>query len=300
MLNDELDLDRSTEFTHTRSDAGATRPPRILVAADTGGPPADALELARELVFLIGGELHLLLVNANKRAHSAGEQDLPAHRMVISVERHGNAVAHTEGEFVPAVAAYALELNATLIIVPGDAQRGRRVQKLVQSSKRAVLVARRKLTGMVLAATDLGDRRFPIMRQAGALGQMTRASVVAVHNVSPARVELDLESGRVTRIEPHTGATSRQLEALLAGTSTLKIPTAVLTSFLDPVDAILREARDRDASLVVVGTHLDRGTAKRSSVSSDVVNLAATSVLVVPLSGESGPRMPERVDADAV
>ncbi len=303
MLDSELDLHRPAEPTHTTPAAGERRTPRILVAADAEEPPREVLELARELAVLFGGELHLLRVNASDGTVSRSEPArAPSQPSVISVvERHGHSIARADGEFVATVAAYALELNATLVIVPGYLHRGRRVLKLVRSSGCAVLVARRNLMrGMVLAATDLGDPRFPVIRQAGALGALAQTAVVAVHNVPPARVALDVQGERLARIESDTRVTSRQLQTLVEATSTFKIQTAVLTCLLDPVAAILREARDRDASLVVVGTHLDGRAAKRSSVSVDVVNLAATSVLVVPVSKAEAARVGARVGPEPV
>jgi nucleotide-binding universal stress UspA family protein len=305
MLDSELEPRESSEERPAASPrAGGRHTPRILVAADTHDAAPEMLDIARELVGLLGAELHLVRVTPGEPTAAARcESTLaPTHPTLDSlVQQDGHSVAVAEGEFVPTVCSYARELNASLVILPGYARRGRDVAKLVRSSGRAVLVAKRRLvSGIVLAATDLSDPRFPVVRRAGALGAVAQISVVAVHNVCPALVQLDGQAGRIARIEADRAATGRQLQALVQVTSNFKIQTAVLTSLLDPVDAILHEARSRDASLVVVGAHLGGRAAKRSSVSADLVNLAPTSVLVVPLRPVQSRAEQPRIDAEPI
>jgi nucleotide-binding universal stress UspA family protein len=60
---------------------------------------------------------------------------------------------------------------------------------------------------------------------------------------------------------------------------------AVVTGEPEPAEAILREARARDADIVVVGTHPKNWFSRivSGSVAVDVVNGAKRSVLVMPL-----------------
>jgi K+-sensing histidine kinase KdpD len=108
-----------------------------------------------------------------------------------------------------------------------------------------------------------------VLRKAAELGRELRASVVAVHGI------MDIAGGESARLaktrqklEHATRSIAGQLEAMV-----FQAP--------DPVDGILQQARARDASLIVVGTRLQRPKTE-SSTAARLVMRARRSILVEP------------------
>ena len=197
------------------------------------------------------------------------------------------------GNFLERVAGRAAELDAVLIIVPPrEGRMGKTVTSLASTSGVPVLVAREATHDeTIVAATDLESDGYPVLRRAAELGQQLDAPVIAVHNVNPVSVVVGLDMAwpfTVLHGEPIREARSARLSQISE-----KLPVdacAVIRNDVNPVDAILGEAREHDADLVVVGTRrrnwFDRLVA--GSVAAQVVNRARRSVLVTPLD-DSGP-----------
>lgn len=174
-----------------------------------------------------------------------------------------------EGDFVAEVASHAAEIKASLIITPPQpGEFGTVASTLALAGNVPVLVAREAAHhGAVVAATDLEDLDYPVVRQAAQLAERLGASLVAVHNIKPngAVCGVDL----IWPIEVVPGASAE----------------AIVRTDTRASDAILREAQKRDADVVVVGTRphswLERRLAETVAV--NVVNEAMRSVLVIPL-----------------
>lgn len=191
------------------------------------------------------------------------------------------------GVFVQEVAKRAAEINAMWICVAPQWQRtGRIVTGLARATRRPVLLSRGLTAGTaILAATDLGDGRYPVLYEAAKLGRQLGRPIIALHNLAPrsfrrvslprARVEL---SARVT--------SSLRRKQLSNATRRLALDAEmVIANELDAVDAILEQARSRSVDLIVVGTRSHSWFSRTliGSVSSDLVDRAIRSVLVTPL-----------------
>jgi nucleotide-binding universal stress UspA family protein len=228
----------------------------------------------------------------------AVERTLASHRATCSWLRRLSSAADVprrfsivRGEFVTQVARYVEEVQAQLLLLPPHGEGfSELVASLSARTGTPVLVSRApcKLR-TILAATDLRDSEYPVLRFAGALGGRWNSDIVAVHNLDPQPVsgsEKAHAPADVLRGEPGRAAGMSRLRR--ASQQLLAPVRAVVRDDADPVDAILDEARAHDAHLVVVG--LKQGhRSNRCGVTARVVDLAQRSVLVVPVSHEGEP-----------
>lgn len=298
-----------TETDGLRPRAGAERA-TILLALANGELPTASLLRAHTLARVLEADLHVLMVLPGPMFANTifPQQNLvDAMHSIEHTLRIGHAtrawldhvlddetarietfvIAH--GDYVEQVAAHT-ELAPKLIVMPARDQRaGALVTSLVRATGTPVLVARDATHGeSIVAATDLEAVGYPVLRKAAELGRRLDAPLVAVHNVNPLAVAVGLELSWPVTVLPGDslhdarGARMAELAAKLPGDA-----EAVVRQEMNPVDAILGEARERDADLVVVGTRrrswFDRMIC--GSVAAQVVNRAKRSVLVTPLSG---------------
>jgi nucleotide-binding universal stress UspA family protein len=173
---------------------------------------------------------------------------------------------------------------ALIVLAPSTGWLGITATVLAQASSLPVLVARGSASeSTLLAATDLEDDEYWVLRKAVELGARLGAPVVAVHNVSCLAVAFshELPGGRAANRGP---IESRGLRLVQATERFGAAMGTILATEVDPVDAILDQARVHDARMIVVGTRPryrgDRFIA--SSVAAEVVNRSDCSVLVTP------------------
>jgi nucleotide-binding universal stress UspA family protein len=215
------------------------------------------------------------------------------------------------GEFVEVVARRAKALDAELVVVsPRSWRLGTTVTSLARAAERPVLLARGEgRTKTILAATDLRDRGLRVLARAAQLGLTLRADVVGFHNLDPLAVMTEETLATDAEAAPNQLPTSN---AAPDATCTSKPPARpklrlsevskrlpvhvepVVRTEIDPVHAIIDEARGREADIVVVGTHYRKwwSRALLGSVATRVVERARQSVLVTPI----GPEAPTRPD----
>jgi nucleotide-binding universal stress UspA family protein len=203
---------------------------------------------------------------------------------IFPEELRSTRVTVRSGDFASTVCEHAEALGASLIIVSGYERPGGRVTALARAAAVPVFVSRARGTDdtTILAATDLTDEQYPILRLAYKLGGLTQAPLVAVHNVAPKTLQLPVRASARAVVAPDPAIVTKRLEALVDVTRKLGFETAVLSSMFDPVDAILREAKARYVDTIVVGTRAPL-PGERGSVAAQVINLATQSVLVIPL-----------------
>jgi nucleotide-binding universal stress UspA family protein len=271
------------------------------------GNPTAGLLRASALCRVLGAELHVLRVlpdttrvNAlfpqnNLADASAGlaasERSDASTRAWLSQTLHGPNTVEFElahGDFVQQVAAYATRLDAKLIVVaPGVGRLGRTVTALAGSAGVPVLLARQATAEeTIVAATDLESLGFPVLKQAAELGRRLQAPVVALHNASPASLVVGIDMVHPVAAVVRGPSEAKQAERLARATDQLQIEVdAVVRGALDPVEAILAEARAQDADLVVVGMRRRKwlGRWLAASVAAQIVDQARRSVLVTPL-----------------
>jgi universal stress protein A len=191
------------------------------------------------------------------------------------------------GNFVDAVVRHTQSANVELIIVPRFRRAGVLATELARRSAVKVLVAHEPAKRRsILAATDLASDGFPVLQQAARLGLALQAPLTALHNVDPLmvadRAAARLPRGAVTAL---AGA-QRQVRLADAVRSLPVATTPIVRVEIDPVFAILEEARRQDFDIVVVGVH-ERSRLDlllHGSVAARVVHKTRCSVLVTPIS----------------
>jgi nucleotide-binding universal stress UspA family protein len=209
---------------------------------------------------------------------------------VLSEPLPKGRVAVRVGDFVSQVMQEARTLEDPVIVLPPFRRRvGSTATELACSSRRPVLVVRacaRAATVLVAAGTEKGDTS--VLQKARALGRQLGAPVVALHNVTriastvsvgspllaplllapmPAPASAPLHEARVARVKERLGPM-----------------TTIVTNELDPVRAIIDQARRYRAHTIVVGTR-PRSWFERfinPSIAAAVVDGADRSVLVTP------------------
>lgn len=187
------------------------------------------------------------------------------------------------GDFVEQTALHGIENRAQLIVVSSaERELGASFSALASLSGIRVLVGREaRKHDSILAATDLASPAYPVLRDAAELGQRLAAPVIALHQVDAVnrwggRARSAGNGSRLFESRTRELATISQHLQLSAHT--------VVCNDISPTQAILQEARSRDADLVVVGTR-SRGRSRRGgadSVCAQVVDHARRSILITP------------------
>jgi nucleotide-binding universal stress UspA family protein len=278
----------------------ADAPPQVLLALCEGDCSPACLERTYDLTCALRAELHVLRVlpapsglarvfrQDPAKAREQARACLRATRIWLAKafgeEPPAGRVVVKRGHFVEEIAQRTQSVNVELIVVPG--QMGAVATELATRSGVKVLVAREPgQRKAILAATDLGSAGFPVLEQAARLGLALHAPLTAFHNVDP----LMVADGAVARIVPEvaTALTGAQRQERLAD-AVRSLPVAatpIVRVEIDPVYAILEEARRHDVDIVVVGIHerprLERFF--RGSVAARVVKKSQRCVLVTPI-----------------
>jgi nucleotide-binding universal stress UspA family protein len=293
---------------NSTSTAQTSRPIRpLLFAFPDGGLPTASLRRALALARTLEVKLHVLrvvfgrgplslmppqvdLLTITRSAEYVTESDRSLREWLMEVSPGGwlpDHVCTQSGDFVSHVAARAAEIDASLIVVPpGERRAGEVAVKLACAAQLPVLVARdAAFEDGIVAATDLKDPTYPVLRAAASLGRRLDAPVIALHNLSP--LVPITSRGLGSAVSPVTSRSHVQarehLERTLRRLSSQT--TVVVADEVDPVDAILHEAQVRNADLITVGTrpHSWFERLLMSSLAARVVNGTERSVLVVPI-----------------
>jgi nucleotide-binding universal stress UspA family protein len=169
------------------------------------------------------------------------------------------------------------ELGAVLVILaPLGQPLGPMAIGVAGACSRPVLVARGfSVPGAVVAATDLQDSQYRVLRQASALGAALGTRVIAVHNVSCLSAPLGacLDAG----VSPAPELPRWMLAELPAPLD------LVVTTELDPARAIVEQAEHHRSGIIVVGARFRSSGRFEASVASDVIERSRCSVLVTSL-----------------
>jgi nucleotide-binding universal stress UspA family protein len=169
------------------------------------------------------------------------------------------------------------ELDALLVILASVGQPlGPTAIGVARACSRPVLVARGfSVPGAVIAATDLQDTQYRVLRQASALGAALGTRVIAVHNVSCLSTPLGscLDAGMCPAPE-----LPRWMLAELATPLDL-----VVTTELDPARAIVEQAQHHRSGIIVVGARSRPGLRFEASVPAEIIERSGCSVLVTSL-----------------
>lgn len=257
---------------------------RIVVASDGGPSSEHALEWARELARLGSSRVWLLHVAPGivTGAAAFGLGTLapdPAHeRELLARAERALDVQGAEGllgygDPARGILSLASDMKADLVIV------GTHGHSLPE----------RMLLGSVADAVRLGARCSVLLARSAPSGANVMAAVdgshSALHAAGVAAALADSFGGRLTLC--HVASGDARLDGVpdvLGGVAAAhRGPVTKVVTVGDPAESILKEAKARDASLIVMG---DRGLGRirraiMGSVSTQVVREADTSVLVV-------------------
>ncbi|HEX4473718.1 MAG TPA: universal stress protein [Polyangiaceae bacterium] len=254
------------------------------MTAPIGTEPNAALRRASALTDILGAELVLLrtAVDAGRiDAHPGdGELEEEEWQTPVSTTRRWCGKVLGEGtpsypvvvshrEIATAIVETAQRLGASLIVVP-HTRNGALIRRIVRKTGIPLLIARRTRGNFtVVAATDLSDPEYPVLRAGLRIARGVVAPTVFVYNAAP---NLAGEPAPLEGVARELGASGANV--------VVRWPSAV--------DAIREVVAQREADLVVVGTHLRRrkDSTRHSSVAARIVDHAVTSVLVVPVSSD--------------
>jgi nucleotide-binding universal stress UspA family protein len=282
----------------------------VLFAMFEEGQPTASILRARALSRVLEAELHVLRVLPEYTRVNAVFPQNNSMDALQAVERAFRTKTHTRlwlreclgddesavdhiaivhGDFVDMATQQAAKHDTVLIVIPPCAGNiGHTVTSLATTSGVPVLVAREATKDeTIIAATDLQDTAYPVLRQAAKLGQQLDASVIALHNVNPMPVLVGTGMAWPITVYPSNpvcearSARLTQISQKLPGDA-----HPVIRNEMNAADAILGEAREHDADLVIVGTRRRRNWFDRlvaGNVAAQVVNRAKRSVLVTPL-----------------
>lgn len=288
--------------------ARMSRPSRpLLFALADGGLPTVSLLRALTLAQALEAKLHVLRVVFGRWPLNPASPQVDLLGITRSVEHVVQSdrslrewltkfspsgwlpadVCTRSGDFVRHVAARAREIDASLIVVPpGERRAGEVAGKLACAAQLPVLVARdATFEEGIVAATDLRDPTYPVLRTAASLSRRLDVPLIALHNLSPVVLSgpKELACLAVPAAARSSARAQEHLERVLSRLSSQT--TAVVADEVDPVDAILHEAQVRNVDLITVGRR-PRSWLERllvSSVAARVVNGTERSVLVVPI-----------------
>ena len=287
------------------------KPPRlksVLLALTDGDHPTATLRLSSALARSLDADLHIVrvlplegqfipfgpnfdLVQATRRIErclSAARQTRTWCDDTLSEPFSPKRLRIRVGNFIEDAASRAGELDAWLIVLaPSTGRLGITATALAHASSRPVLVARTSAPhATLLAATDLLDKDARVLRKAAELGAVLRAPVVAVYNASSFSEAPNSDScASAAPLGSARPSESRVLRLVRATERADSPMRAIVAQELDPVDAILEQARLHEAQAIVVGTRpgpcLDHVI--RRTVAAEVVERSDRSVLVAPL-----------------
>jgi nucleotide-binding universal stress UspA family protein len=279
------------------------RAPRVLFAFEERTPTARSLQRALALARALDSELHALFVS--RPDASGGSARLERHGAVdcretredayfarawlaeaLGTEGEAAALCTRQGDFTEQVAAHARSIEASMIVIPAPGAAGEAMTALAHAAGVPVFVARDRAAGdAIVAATDLEDCSYPVLRAATELGRRLGVPLIALHNLSPISVSdaVDLVLSEPSwPVRTLTELGRSRLERAVRDLPSATTP--LLSEEVDPVEAILREARGGGVDLVAVGARSETSARwLRHSVTVRVVERAPCSVLVVPV-----------------
>ena len=267
----------------------------VLLAVPDQLEPDEALQRASTLCEIFDAELFVLRVTSTRVAstgtrlaeakgvdgrHGIATETLGWCKHVLGEELPGDHVSVDDADFRVAVIAAARAVQPALVVVPYiESYDGALITRIVRETTLPVLASRcRGETDAIVAATDLSDGRYPVLREGLRIARGQVAPITFIHNVVP-----DAFSSAAHRLFSRSVMSlddiDRQLNARCVRITTNRTHSA---------DAILQVAEDQRADLIVVGAHLKpryERSRRRVSVGSQVIERAGGSVLVVPVSG---------------
>ena len=279
---------------------------RILFVSSDAHRPIPALSRAYALAVRLDAELFVLQIDEpesgwrkllrHERAASA-QRDLALdacektfqHDARILFEANRTRILlGRRGDLMRESARAAKEFAADLVVLSPRARgNGLLAMDLAMAAKTPVLIARpARRHNIVLAATNLADCRYPVIRRARQFVAPLQARLVLVHNVEPQPLPPGWTSGDSShlhsspRLAAQRSAHLQQIVGGAAGITSTLVKTAQNTA-----QAILETGQEYDADLIVVGALKETSKLARmfgGNVAARVAEQASSSVLLTP------------------
>lgn len=198
-----------------------------------------------------------------------------------------------EGDFVETVVRAVAEIGAELIVLPPQPRScGDVALQIVHAARVPVLVARPgRSHNIIVAATNLRDRRYPVLRHARSISSLLQAELLLVHNVEAALPVPTLDGALLWL--PGVPSAIAEAQAQRLASVAAEIPRCtgtVVASEANTAQAILNASQTCDADLIVVGVARSYSRWERllgKSVAARVADHAYRSVLMFPVSPPS-------------
>lgn len=297
--------------------AGANR--RVLFACYDESWPASALLRAHQFAERLRDELYVLRVCPSPRTAwhiPRRRRPLAALRSIEALEKSRAEllqrcgaivwpalpepqILSAEGDPIEVTARIATELGAELIVLPPQPRPcGDAAMQIVQAARVPVLVARPgRSHNIVVAATNLKDQRYPVLRHARSISALLQADLLLVHNVEPALIAPTPEVAMLWLQTAPPAEKESQAHTLDAVAKRIPRCTgSIIRSEANTAQAILDTSRSCDADLIVVGVARVYSRWERllgKSVAARVAERAYRSVLLFPISPPSSEAIPE-------
>jgi nucleotide-binding universal stress UspA family protein len=220
----------------------------------------------------------------------AAEQQL---RRVLPDEIRARELRIEAGSAHSMVLRVADEVRAGLLVVGSrsmekGASLGGVAERIVRHAHCPVLVARRRMGSVVLAATDFSDPALPAIDAGHTEARRRGLELIVMHAVDIRVLHVESPLGTEASWLQHVlDAESERTKLMLKDVAARYGPDVkTMVRMGTPSDAILAAATELAADLVVMGTHGRSGLRRITlgSVAEGVVRGAACSVLVVRLS----------------
>lgn len=275
---------------------GTARPsegPAVLIAAPMTSESTEALRRAAAVSQALTGELVSLRVSAppagptDERFDDIGED---AHRRAfdqrLSPHRRGRNVLTRRGDFLSVVAETARALRPAVVVIPDVCGlTGRCVHDLAVECGAPILLAREAISSrVIIAASNLRNPDFPVLRAGALISESLDARVVFLHNFTPGAL---FASGATETWRGWPPSVLDRLDDLEFAAHLLQVESRnVVTIRPSVAEALLSVVQSERPDLVIVGT---RGRSPSSAVDSPLaakmMDELPHSVLVVPPNG---------------
>lgn len=212
---------------------------------------------------------------------------------ILSPALPAERIASRTGDFVECTVQAAAELGAELIVMPPQPRScGNAALQVVQAARLPVLIARPgRSQNIVVAATNLQDRRYPVLRHARSIGTLLQADLLLVHNVERPPILPTPEVAMLWMQVVPSADTAAQTQRLAAVAQTMpRCVGSVVKSEPNTAQAILETSRMCDADLIVMGVARSYSRWERllrRSVAANVADGAYRSVLLFPIAPPS-------------
>ena len=248
--------------------------PHLVVPVDFSAPAAVALRDAYHLAERSGGELHLLHIH--RKSEPGGDAQVAKERLAAfasdaGVPLSGLTLAERPGDHpAPCIVAYAKEVDADLVVMSRIGARGLRryllgsqTDEVLRTIPCTLLVVPETFEAtpqvhLLLVPVDLTDISAPLVHRARTFAARygDAARLMVIHALEPLPHAGGWMSALASRFDDSLGeSVTHEVRTLAEQAGGPDVPTDVHVTEGRAAEAILREAANHDADLIVMASH---------------------------------------------